>query len=66
MSVIPASGGRDRWISELEYGLVYRGSSRPAKATQRNPVLKKTKKQQQQQNTHKINKQKPNTPPNKP
>jgi hypothetical protein len=33
-------GGRGRWISEFEASLVYRVSSRTAKATQRNPVLK--------------------------
>jgi hypothetical protein len=32
-------GGRGRWISEFE------GSSRTAKATQRNPVLKKKKRE---------------------
>ena len=34
-------GGRDRQISEFEASLVYRVSSRTARATQRNPVLKK-------------------------
>jgi hypothetical protein len=33
-------GGRGRWISEFEACLVYRVSSRAARATQRNPVLK--------------------------
>jgi hypothetical protein len=33
-------GGRDRWISEFEASLVYKVSSRTARATQRNPVLK--------------------------
>jgi hypothetical protein len=37
-------GGRGRWISEFEASLVYRVSSRTARATQRNPVSKKTKK----------------------
>jgi hypothetical protein len=37
-------GGRGRWISEFEARLVYRVSSRTARATQRNPVSKKTKK----------------------
>jgi hypothetical protein len=42
--LIPA-GGRNRQISEFEASLVYRMSSRTARATQRNPVLKnKTKK----------------------
>jgi hypothetical protein len=53
-------GGRGRWISEFEASQVYRVSSRTARATQRNPVLKtkqnkkkqnKTKQQQQQQKT---------------
>ena len=33
-------GGRGRWISEFEASLVYQVSSRTARATQRNPVLK--------------------------
>jgi hypothetical protein len=33
-------GGRGRWISEFEASLVYRVSSRAARATQRNPVSK--------------------------
>jgi hypothetical protein len=36
-------GGRGRQISEFEASLVYRVSSRKARATQRNPVSKKTK-----------------------
>jgi hypothetical protein len=36
-------GGRGRLISEFEASLVYRVSSRTAKATQKNPVLKKNK-----------------------
>jgi hypothetical protein len=36
-------GGRGRPISEFEASLVYKVSSRTAKSTQRNPVLKKTK-----------------------
>jgi hypothetical protein len=36
-------GGRDRWISEFEASLVYRVSSRTARATQRNPVSKNQK-----------------------
>jgi hypothetical protein len=53
-------GGRDRWISEFEASLVYRVSSRTARATQRNPVSKnkqtkklKTKKQTKQNNNNK-------------
>ena len=38
------SGGRGRQISEFEASLVYRVSSRTARATQRNPVSKKKKK----------------------
>jgi hypothetical protein len=34
-------GGRDRQISEFEANLVYRVSSRTARAIQRNPVLEK-------------------------
>jgi hypothetical protein len=47
-------GGRGRWISEFEASLVYRVSSRTARATQRNPVSKnkkqKTKKTKQNKN----------------
>jgi hypothetical protein len=42
-------GGRGRQISEFESSLVYKVSSRTARATQRNPVLKtkaKTKKRE--------------------
>jgi hypothetical protein len=46
-------GSRGRQISEFEASLVYRVSSRTAKATQRNPVWKKTK-----QNKTKIKKPK--------
>jgi hypothetical protein len=35
---------RGRWISEFEASLVYRVSSRTARATQRKPVSKKTQK----------------------
>jgi hypothetical protein len=37
-------GGRGRWISEFEASLVYRLSSRTARATQRNPVSEKNQK----------------------
>jgi hypothetical protein len=37
-------GGRGRRISELEASLVYKVSSRTARAIQRNPVLKNQKK----------------------
>jgi hypothetical protein len=38
-------GGRGRRISEFEASLVYKVSSRTARVTQRNPVLKQTNKQ---------------------
>jgi hypothetical protein len=41
-------GGRGRQISEFKASLIYRVSSRTARATQRNPVSKKTKKQNKQ------------------
>jgi hypothetical protein len=48
-------GGRGRWISELEASLVYRVSSRTARAIQRNMVLKKPKtKQNKTKNKTKI------------
>jgi hypothetical protein len=37
-------GGRGRQISEFKASLVYRVSSRTARATQRNPVLEKQNK----------------------
>jgi hypothetical protein len=40
-------GGRGRWISEFEASLVYKVSSRTARAIQRNPVLKKQNKTKQ-------------------
>jgi hypothetical protein len=41
---------RGRWISEFEASLVYRTvSSRTARATQRNPVLKKRKKERKKE-----------------
>jgi hypothetical protein len=42
-------GGRGRWISEFEASLVYRVSSRTARATQRNPVSKKQKKEKERE-----------------
>jgi hypothetical protein len=54
-------GGRGRWISEFEVSLVYKASSRTARATQRNPVSKtkktKNKTNKQTKNTKKQNKQ---------
>jgi hypothetical protein len=44
-------GGRGRQISEFEASLVYRVSSRTARATQRNPVSKKTKKKKRNENS---------------
>jgi hypothetical protein len=46
-------GGRGRWISEFEATLVYRVSSRTARATQRNPVSKKQNKTKQNNNNNK-------------
>jgi hypothetical protein len=39
-------GDRGRWISEFKASLVYRVSSRTARATQRNPVSKNQKPNQ--------------------
>jgi hypothetical protein len=45
-------GGRRKQISEFEASVAYRVSSRTARATQRNPVLKnKTKKQKPNKQT---------------
>jgi hypothetical protein len=43
------SGGRSRLISELEASLVYRVSSRTARATQRNPVSKNQKEKRKKE-----------------
>jgi hypothetical protein len=40
-------GGRDRRISEFKVSLVYKVSSRTARATQRNPVSRKQNKTKQ-------------------
>jgi hypothetical protein len=40
-------GGRGRWISEFKASLVYKVSSRTARARQRNPVSKKKKKKKE-------------------
>jgi hypothetical protein len=49
-------GGRGRWISEFEASLVYRASSRTARATQRNPVSKnktnKKEKEKRKEDSH--------------
>ena len=44
-------GGRGRQISEFEASLVYRVSSRTARATQKNPVSKKQKKNKTKKST---------------
>jgi hypothetical protein len=44
-------GGRGRWISEFKTSLVYRVSSRTARAIQRNPVLKIPPKKEKPQVT---------------
>jgi hypothetical protein len=43
-------GGRGRQISEFKASLVYRVSSRTARTTKRNPVLKKQTKNQTKPN----------------
>jgi hypothetical protein len=43
-------GGRGRRISEFEASLVYKVSSRTARATKRNPVSNKTKQNKTKQN----------------
>jgi hypothetical protein len=42
-------GGRGRRISEFEASLVYKVSSRTARATQRNPLLKNQKKERKKE-----------------
>jgi hypothetical protein len=47
--------GRGRQISEFEASLVYRVSSRTARATQRNPVLKnKTKERERKRERERV------------
>jgi hypothetical protein len=41
-------GVRGRWISEFKASLVYRVSSRTARATQRNPVSEKKEKKRKE------------------
>jgi hypothetical protein len=43
-------GGRGRWISEFQVNLVYKVSSRTARATQRNPVSKNQKNKNKNKN----------------
>jgi hypothetical protein len=45
-------GGRGRQISEFEASLVYKVSSRIARATQRNPVSKNQKKKKNNNNNN--------------
>jgi hypothetical protein len=51
-------GGRGRWISEFEASLVYKVSSRTARAIQRNPVSEKqTNKKKRKKRKNPIDKQ---------
>jgi hypothetical protein len=47
-------GGRGRWISEFEASLVYKVSSRTARAIQRNPVSKKKNKKKKKKKKKRI------------
>jgi hypothetical protein len=47
-------GGRGRQISEFEVSLVYRVSSRTARATQRNPVPKNQKEKKKKKGKNNI------------
>jgi hypothetical protein len=49
-------GGRGRQISEFEASLVYRVSSRTARATERNPVSKNKKKKKKKNRKKQKNK----------
>jgi hypothetical protein len=49
-------GGRGRQLSEIEASLFYRVSSRTARATQRNPVLKNQKKKKKKKERKKTEK----------
>jgi hypothetical protein len=51
-------GGRGRRISEFEASLVYRVSSRTARATQRNPVSGNQKKKKEKKRKEKKRKEK--------
>jgi hypothetical protein len=48
-------GGRGRQISEFEASLVYKVSSRTARATQRNPVSKNQKRKKQNKTIRPLN-----------
>jgi hypothetical protein len=58
-------GGRGRQISEFETSLVYKMSSRTARAIQRNPVSKKTKTKTKTKTQDNNNKKKWTQFPNK-
>jgi hypothetical protein len=62
MPLIPALGRQRQMDSEFQASLVYRVSSRTARAIQRNPVSKnqKTKRNKTKQTKTKTNKQKKN------
>jgi hypothetical protein len=47
-------GFLNRWISEFEASLVYRVSSRTARDTQRNPVLKTNKQTNKKPKRHRL------------
>jgi hypothetical protein len=47
-------GGRGKQISEFEASLVYKVSSRTARATQRNPVSKNQKKKKKKKSTNSV------------
>jgi hypothetical protein len=51
-------GGRGRWISEFEASLVYKVSSRTARAIQRNPVSKTKQNKQTNKKTKRKKKKK--------
>jgi hypothetical protein len=53
-------GGRGRWISEFKVSLVYRVSSRTARAIQRNSVSKTPKKKKKNQKNNQKTKTKNN------
>ena len=46
-------GGRGEWIYEFKASLIYKVSSRTAKATQRNPVSKKKEKKKEKKKKRK-------------
>jgi hypothetical protein len=50
-TILARCGGRGRWISEFKASLVYKVSSRTARATQRNPVSKNKTKTKQNKTT---------------